>query len=192
MAAYNGERYIEESVRSILGQTLENFEFIIVDDGSTDSTFNKLQQIGDPRLRIIRQSNQGQTSALIAGIQHAKGDLIARLDDDDYSLPNRLMSQLKFMEAYPEKLYDDDLREIQNYLFSRFSSLTTDEFFDVAKMIMSGSDDGKKIVSKMVDEIIEELQSQEYEDAMDQYSDDDEDDDGGLSDLLGDLGISLS
>jgi len=99
----------------------------------------------------------------------------------------------KFMEAYPEKLYDDDLREIQNYLFSRFSSLTTDEFFDVAKMIMSGSDDGKKIVSKMVDEIIEELQSQEYEDAMDQYSDDDEDDDdGGLSDLLGDLGISLS
>jgi glycosyltransferase involved in cell wall biosynthesis len=102
MAAYNGERYIEESVRSILGQTLENFEFIIVDDGSTDSTFNKLQQIGDPRLRIIRQSNQGQTSALIAGIQHAKGDLIARLDDDDYSLPNRLMSQLKFMEAHPK------------------------------------------------------------------------------------------
>ena len=102
MAAYNGERYIEESVRSILGQTLKNFEFIIVDDGSTDSTFDKLQQIDDSRLRIIRQSNQGQTSALIAGIQQAKGDLIARLDDDDYSLPNRLMSQLKFMEAHPK------------------------------------------------------------------------------------------
>ena len=61
-----------------------------------------MQQIDNPRLRIIRQSNQGQTSALIAGIQHAKGDLIARLDDDDYSLPNRLMSQLKFMEAHPK------------------------------------------------------------------------------------------
>jgi len=102
MAAYNGEIYIEESVRSILGQTLKNFEFIIVDDGSTDSTFDKLQQIDDPRLRIIRQSNQGQTSALITGIQQAKGDLIARLDDDDYSLPNRLMSQFKFMEAHPK------------------------------------------------------------------------------------------
>ena len=75
----------------------------------------------------------------------------------------------KFMDSYPEKLYDDDLREIQNYLFSRFSSLTTDEFFDVAKMIMSGSDDGKKVVAKMVDEIIEELKSQEYEDAISQY-----------------------
>jgi len=102
MAAYNGEMYIEESVRSILGQTLKNFEFIIVDDGSTDGTFDKLQQIDDPRLRIIRQRNQGQTSALIAGIKQAKGDLIARLDDDDYSLPNRLMHQLEFMEAHPK------------------------------------------------------------------------------------------
>ena len=99
----------------------------------------------------------------------------------------------KFMDSYPEKLYDDDLREIQNYLFSRFSSLTTDEFFDVAKMIMSGSDDGKKIVAKMVDEIIEELKSQEYEDAISQYDDDDDDDDNDdLAGLLDGLGISLS
>ena len=97
----------------------------------------------------------------------------------------------KFMDSYPEKLYDDDLREIQNYLFSRFSSLTTDEFFDVAKMIMSGSDDGKKVVAKMVDEIIEELKSQEYEDAISQYDDDDDDDDD-LAGLLDGLGISLS
>ena len=96
----------------------------------------------------------------------------------------------KFTASYPEKLYQEDLREIQNYLFSRFSSLTTDEFFDVAKMILSGSDDGKKIVSKMVDEIIEELRQQDYEDAMSQYDDDDDDD--GLSGLLDDLGISLS
>ena len=98
----------------------------------------------------------------------------------------------KFMASYPEKLYDDDLREIQNYLFSRFSSLTTDEFFDVAKMIMSGSDDGKKVVAKMVDEIIEELKSQDYEDAISQYDDDDDDDDDDLSGLLDGLGISLS
>jgi len=99
----------------------------------------------------------------------------------------------KFMESYPEKLYEDDMREIQNYLFSRFSALNTEEFFDVAKMILSGSEKGKEIVSKMVDEIIEELRQEEYDDAMSQYSDDDDDDDyGGLEGLLGDLGISLT
>ena len=99
----------------------------------------------------------------------------------------------KFTEAYPDKLYEDDMREIQNYLFSRFSALTTEEFFEVAKMIMSGSDEGKQIVSRMVDEIIDELKSQDYEDAMSQFDDEDEDDnDDGLAGFLGDLGISLS
>ena len=98
----------------------------------------------------------------------------------------------KFTQSYPDKLYEDDMREIQNYLFSRFSALTTEEFFEVAKMILSGSEEGKKIVSNMVDEIIEELQSQDYEDAMSQYDDDDEDDNEGLAGFLGDLGISLS
>jgi len=98
----------------------------------------------------------------------------------------------KFTEAYPDKLYEDDMREIQNYLFSRFSSLTTEEFFEVAKMILSGSNEGKKIVSNMVDEIIEELKTEDYEDAMSQFDDDDEDDNDGLSGFLGDLGISLS
>jgi len=98
----------------------------------------------------------------------------------------------KFTEAYPDKLYEDDMREIQNYLFSRFSALTTEEFFEVAKMILSGSNEGKKIVSNMVDEIIEELKTEDYEDAMSQFYDDDEDDNDGLSGFLGDLGISLS
>jgi hypothetical protein len=98
----------------------------------------------------------------------------------------------KFTESYPDKLFEDDMREIQNYLFSRFSSLTTDEFFEVARMILSGSEEGKKIVSNMVDEIIDELKGYDYEDAMSQYSDDDDDDEGGLEDFLGDLGISLT
>ena len=98
----------------------------------------------------------------------------------------------KFTEAYPDKLYEDDMREIQNYLFSRFSALTTEAFFEVAKMILSGSNEGKKIVSNMVDEIIEELKTEDYEDAMSQFDDDDEDDNDGLSGFLGDLGISLS
>jgi hypothetical protein len=96
----------------------------------------------------------------------------------------------KFKASYPEKLFDDDMREIQNYLFSRFSALSTDEFFEVARMILSGSDEGKQLVDKMVSEIISELKQQEYDDAMSQYRDDDDDMD--LDDLLGDLGISLT
>tara|TARA_R110000868_G_scaffold24142_4_gene95801 strand:- start:7366 stop:8643 length:1278 start_codon:yes stop_codon:yes gene_type:complete len=96
----------------------------------------------------------------------------------------------KFIESYPDDLFEDDLREIQNYLFSRFSSLTTSEFFEVAKEIMKGSEKGKKIVKRMVDEINEELRQYDYEDAM--SSSDDEEDNEGFKDFLGGLGIDLS
>jgi len=93
----------------------------------------------------------------------------------------------KFTEAYPEKLYDDDMREIQNYLFSRFSALSTDEFFEVARLILSGSPQGKKILERMVNDIISELKQQEYDDAMSQYGDDD---DFNIDDIdLSDLGL---
>jgi len=95
----------------------------------------------------------------------------------------------KFTEAYPEKLYEDDMREIQNYLFSRFSALSTDEFFEVARMILSGSAQGKKVVEKMVNDIISELKQQEYDDNMSQYGNDD-DDDFDIDDIdLSDLGL---
>jgi glycosyltransferase involved in cell wall biosynthesis len=99
---YNGEKYLEEFIASMLGQTFENFEFIIVDDGSTDNTLHMLQQIEDPRVRIFKQKNQGQVNALITGIKHAQGELIVRIDQDDYSLSNRLMRQVKFMDANPK------------------------------------------------------------------------------------------
>ena len=84
-AVYNGEKYIESSVKSILNQPFEDFEYLIIDDGSTDNTLEKLQQINDSRIRILQQSNQGQTNALINGIKQANGELIARLDADDDS-----------------------------------------------------------------------------------------------------------
>ena len=96
----------------------------------------------------------------------------------------------KFRNAYPEKLYDDDMRHIQNYLFSRFSALDTEEFFKVSKEILKGSDLGKDIINKMVNQIIEDLKSEDYEE--DQYDREFGDDDGGLDSFLGSLGIGLS
>ena len=96
----------------------------------------------------------------------------------------------KFTESYPDKLFEDDMREIQNYFFTRFSSLSTDEFFETARMILSGSAQGKEVVEKMVNEIILELKQQEYDDAMSQYRDDDDDDDFNIDDIdLSDLGL---
>ena len=101
----------------------------------------------------------------------------------------------KFTAAYPEDLYADDMREIQNYLFSRFSSLSGEEFFEVAREILSETQKGQKIVQRMVDEIIEELRQYDLEDILgsNEYDDDDEDeDDEGFRDFLGGLGIDLT
>jgi glycosyltransferase involved in cell wall biosynthesis len=102
MTVYNGEEYLEKSVCSILSQTFTDFEYLIVDDGSTDNSLKILQGIVDPRVCIIKQKNQGQTSALITAIEQAQGELIARIDQDDYSLANRLMRQVEFMDANPK------------------------------------------------------------------------------------------
>ena len=96
----------------------------------------------------------------------------------------------RFTAAYPEDLYEDDMREIQNYLFSRFSALSTEEFFEVAREIIGDSEKGQKIVQRMVDEIIEELRQYDLEDAL--GDSDDEEDDDEFRDFLGGLGIDLS
>jgi len=95
----------------------------------------------------------------------------------------------KFLEVYPDELFEDDMREIQNYLFSRFSALSTEQFFELAKEILSGSEDGKKAVRAMVDEIIQEIKDEEYEESMGQFRDDDEDEGFDLDDFLDGLGI---
>jgi hypothetical protein len=91
----------------------------------------------------------------------------------------------KFMATYPMELFDEDKKHIQHYLFMRFSALSAEEFMRVAKMILSGDPKGQQYIQRMVDDIVKELQEQEYKDAMG-YDDDDEDegyDDVDLSDL---------
>lgn len=95
----------------------------------------------------------------------------------------------KFRSSYPDRLNQEDMTHIQNYLFSRFSQLDAEEFFRVAKEIMRGSAMGKSILSNMVDQIIQDLQNEDYEE--DQYNREKEDDDG-LGGFLGSLGITFS
>ncbi len=97
----------------------------------------------------------------------------------------------KFRSSYPDRLNQEDMTHIQNYLFSRFSQLDAKEFFRVAKEIMGGTEMGKRILNNMVDQIVQDLQNEDYEE--DQYNREyGDDDDDGLSGFLGSLGITFS
>jgi glycosyltransferase involved in cell wall biosynthesis len=105
MSVYNGEPYVSAAVESILSQSLCDFEFIIVDDGSTDRTPELLQGFAqrDPRVRLIRNvRNEGYTRSLNTGLVHARGDIIARQDADDVSAVDRLATQLALLEQRGE------------------------------------------------------------------------------------------
>jgi glycosyltransferase involved in cell wall biosynthesis len=90
-------------VDSILGQSFGDFEFIIIDDGSTDASPAILKSYSDPRLRLIQnEQNIGLTRSLNEGLELAKGQYIARMDADDISLPQRFEKQIAFMKVHPE------------------------------------------------------------------------------------------
>ena len=105
MATCNGERFLKSAVESVLGQTYANFEFLIVNDKSTDATSKILRtfSLKDKRIRVIENTeNLGLTKSLNKALKEAKGKYIARMDDDDISLPERLQKQFAFLEANPE------------------------------------------------------------------------------------------
>ena len=99
MSAYNGEKYLREAIDSILGQTFKDFEFLIINDGSTDKTGEILKSYNDPRIKIINNNkNIGLTKSLNKGLRLAKGEYIARQDADDISMPERLKKEVEFLE----------------------------------------------------------------------------------------------
>ena len=101
MSVYNGEKYLNEAIDSILGQTFKDFEFLIVNDGSTDKTAEILESYNDPRIKIINnRKNIGLTKSLNIGLRVAKGEYIARQDADDISMPERLKKEVEFLEKH--------------------------------------------------------------------------------------------
>lgn len=98
MPVYNGQNHLREAIESILDQEFTDFEFLIINDGSTDDSVNIIASYTDPRIRIINnEKNIGLVSTLNKAMKLSKGEYIARMDCDDISTPNRLSVQVKFM-----------------------------------------------------------------------------------------------
>lgn len=103
MPLFNGERFVREALESILGQTITDFELLIIDDGSSDASVRIVGDYDDSRIRLIRNhENLGVTATLNRGIDLARGEYIARMDCDDISLPNRLAEQAAYLEQHPD------------------------------------------------------------------------------------------
>ncbi len=103
MAIYNGEKYLREAIESMLSQTYTNFEFLIINDGSTDSTEEIILSYQDDRICYLKnEQNVKLIASLNKGLDLANGKYIARMDADDISLPDRLKKQVEYLEKNPE------------------------------------------------------------------------------------------
>lgn len=99
MSVYNGEKFLKESIHSILNQTFSDFEFIIINDGSKDASGKIILEFNDDRIRYIdNKINIGLIASLNKGLKLAKGEYIARMDDDDISLPSRFEKQVQYLD----------------------------------------------------------------------------------------------
>jgi glycosyltransferase involved in cell wall biosynthesis len=107
---HNRKAFVLEAVDSVLAQTYEDFELIVVDDGSADETGEALEQYGE-RLHYLYQANRGVSAARNNGLAHARGEFVAFLDSDDLWLPKKLAVQVAFMDQHPDAqiCYTDEL-----------------------------------------------------------------------------------
>ena len=127
MSVYNGSQFIAEAVESILTQSFEDFEFIIINDGSTDATQQIIESYDDKRIVMVKQENRGLTKSLNIALQMARSQFVARQDADDVSLPSRLDKQVEYLHSHPEVVLlgtgitqiDEHGRMLGNYIYPR-------------------------------------------------------------------------
>jgi glycosyltransferase involved in cell wall biosynthesis len=113
MSVFNGEDYLAEAIESILNQDFLNFEFIIINDCSTDRSLEIINSFSDPRICLIQNDeNKGLTQSLNIGLNHARGKYIVRMDADDISVKNRISTQVKWMEKNPAVIVCGSARKI--------------------------------------------------------------------------------
>jgi len=134
---YGVEKFIAATVQSVLGQTYENFEILIVDDASPDNSVAVCEQFHDPRLRILRQANRGLAGARNTGIRHATGEYIAFLDGDDLWQPEKLAAHVAHLERSPEvgvsfsrsEFIDEAGASLHTYLMPKLQNITVEDLF---------------------------------------------------------------
>lgn len=103
MPVYNGERFLRQTIESILNQTFTDFEYLIIDDASTDTSRDIIRCFNDPRIRLVENvKNDGLIKTLNRGLALAQGEYIARQDQDDISHPTRIEKQFAFLNDNPE------------------------------------------------------------------------------------------
>jgi glycosyltransferase involved in cell wall biosynthesis len=131
MGVYNAAPYLREAIESILNQTFTNFEFIIINDGSTDESAEIIKSYKDSRLVIIEQENRGLTKSLNIGLKNARADYIARIDADDIALPDRFQLQYDFLESNPDFFIVGGAYEVINekgeYIYTNYPPVTWEE-----------------------------------------------------------------
>lgn len=103
MPVYNAAKFLREAMDSILSQTFTDYEFLILDDGSTDESAAIIGSYTDPRIRLVRNDRNLRLAATLnRGLELVRGEYIARMDADDISLPERLAKQVAFLDAHPD------------------------------------------------------------------------------------------
>ncbi len=103
LPVYNVSAHIRGTIESILRQTFQDFELLVLDDCSTDDTVAQIEQIADPRLRLLRnERNLGRAGTDNAALPHVRGEYIAKMDGDDICHPERLAKQVAYLDAHPE------------------------------------------------------------------------------------------
>lgn len=100
--AYRTEAYLPDTIRSVLAQTSDEWELVVVDNGNSDEVASIVGSYADPRIRLIRQENRGYTGGVMAGAAVARGDYLSVLDSDDQLTPDFVARILGFLESRPE------------------------------------------------------------------------------------------
>ncbi|WP_424095697.1 glycosyltransferase family 2 protein [Moorena producens] len=134
---YGVEKYIATAVKSVINQTYQNFEVLIIDDDSPDKSVNICRKFSDNRINIIHQTNRGLAGARNTGIRHAKGDYLAFLDGDDLWLPHKLERHMEHLEKFPDvgisfsrsALIDEAGNFMGAYLMPKLTNITISDLF---------------------------------------------------------------
>jgi len=159
LTAYNGEKYICEAIDSVLSQTYKDFEIIVIDDGSTDSTATKLKEYGDD-IKYIYQNNSGTANALNKGIKNSIGDYIAFIDQDDVWISNKIEKQINYFQlnenveivgtnAYLIDSFGDKKNELMHFLQGNIVNVTFKDIFLQNRIIKSSVMCCKKSIEKI-------------------------------------------